>query len=141
MLYDSKRLNKFSLAQIAFNAAGTKFYFPDQPQLRGKRIQKISAYNYNLMLRNPDGIPPVQVSAFTNSFLILYVNGREDIKIPLYNLTTQTGVNPGTFYTNNGYIPLFDLPIVWEKSYVLCPTTYTPTAPQEAWVFGVFFQD
>lgn len=140
MLYDSKRLSKFSLAQIPINAAGTKFYFPDQPNLRGKKIQKITAYHNNLYPKTPDGINIVDVTSFYIGFLVLYVNGREDLKIPLYHLTTQTSTFSDVYFTNNGYIPLFDLPIVWEKSYILCPTTYTPTG-QEAWQFGVFYQD
>lgn len=141
MFFDNKRVSKFSLAQIATKANGTKFYFPDQPQLRGKKIQKISCYFYGLYLRNPDNIQLVQSTALRDGFFIGYVNGREDIKIPLYHLVTQTGLSGDTFYTNNGYIPLFELPIVWEKSYVLIPNGYTLTAAQEVFMFGVFYQD
>jgi hypothetical protein len=141
MLFDNKRLSKFAWAQIQINATGTKFYFPDQPNLRGKRIQKITAYFYGLYLRNPDNIQLVQSGALRDGFFIGYVNGREDIKIPLYHLVTQTGLSADTFYTNNGYIPLFELPIVWEKSYVLIPNSYALTAPQEVFMFGVFYQD
>jgi hypothetical protein len=141
MLFDNKRLSKFALAQIQINATGTKFYFPDQPNLRGKKIQKITAYFYGLYLKNPDNIALVQSQALRDGFLIAYVNGREDIKIPLYHLVTQTGLSGDTFYTNNGYIPLFELPIVWEKSYVLVPNSYALTAAQEVFMFGVFYQD
>jgi hypothetical protein len=141
MFYDSKRLSKFALAQIAINAAGTKFYFPDQPNLRGKKIQKISAYHKNIYPATPDNITLVDVTVFYNAFLVLYVNGREDLKIPLFHLTTQTSTNSDVYYTNNGYIPLFELPIVWEKSYILVPTGYTPSVAQEAYMFGVFYQD
>jgi hypothetical protein len=141
MLFDNKRLTKFALASISINSAGSKFYFPDQPNLRGKKIQKIAAYHRAIYPRTPDNIPLVQATAFQNSFLIAYVSGREDLKIPLYHLTTQTNLNGNTFFTNNGYIPLFELPIVWEKSYILCSIGYTPVDPQEAWQFGVFYQD
>jgi len=141
MFYDNKRVSKFSLAQIAINATGSKFYFPDQPQLRGKKIQKISCYFTELYQKSPDNIQLIQGVAINEGFLILYVNGRDDIKMPLFHLVTQTSTNPGTFYTNNGYIPLFDLPIVWEKSYVLIPNSYALTAPQEAFMFGVFYAD
>ena len=142
MFFDSKRVSKFSLAQIAINSPGTKFYFPDQPQLRGKKMQKIVCYFDALYPKNPDNITVIDQNAMLNGFLILYVNGRDDIKIPLYHLVTQTqpGI-AGSFFTNNGYIPLADLPIVWEKSYVLVPSIYTPVAPQETFMFGVFYAD
>lgn len=142
MLFDNKRVQKFSLAQIALNAAGTKFYFPDQPQLRKKKIQKVTCYFDLLYAKNPDNIPLINQNAMTDGFLVLYVNGRDDIKIPLFNLVTQTQPgSAGSFFTNNGYIPLFDLPIVWEKSYVIVPSIYTPTFPQETFMFGVFYAD
>lgn len=142
MFFDNKRVSKFSLAQIAFNAAGTKFYFPDQPQLRGKKIQKVTCYFDTLYAKNPDNIALITSVAMNEGFLVLYVDGRDDIKIPLFNLVTQAQPNSAnSFFTNNGYIPMFDLPIVWEKSYVLVPTTYTPTAAQETFMFGVFYQD
>jgi|688.fasta_scaffold137772_1 hypothetical protein len=142
MFFDSKRVSKFSLAQIAINSPGTKFYFPDQPQLRGKKMQKIVCYFDVLYPKNPDNITVIDQNAMLNGFLILYVNGRDDIKMPLYHLVTQTqpGIG-GSFFTNNGYIPLSDLPIVWEKSYVLVPSIYTPVAPQETFMFGVFYAD
>jgi len=49
MYFDNKRVSKFSLVSININAAGNKWYFPDQPQLRGKKIEKIVAYDDRLM--------------------------------------------------------------------------------------------
>jgi hypothetical protein len=120
---------------------GTKFYFPDQPQLRGKKIEKVSAYFNGLYPVNPDNVNVINANALYNGFLILYVNNREDIKIPLYHLVTQTAsASSDTYFSNNGYIPFNELPIVWEKSYVLVPSGYT-SATQEAFMFGVFYKD
>jgi hypothetical protein len=141
MLFNNKRLTKFALVSITFNATGTKFYFPDQPNLRGKKIQKITAYHRAIYPKTPDNVTLVQATAFQNSFFVAYVNGEDAVKMPLYHLTTQTNLNGNTFYTNNGYIPLFDLPVVWEKSYILSSTGYTPNVAQEAWQLGVFYQD
>lgn len=142
MLFDNKRVSKFSLAPITVNAPGTKFYFPDQPQLRGKKIQKVVCYFDTLYAKSPDNIALITQAAMNDGFLILYVNGRDDIKMPLYHLVTQTQpATAGSFFTNNGYIPLFDLPIIWEKSYVLVPSIYTPTTAQEVFLFGVFYAD
>lgn len=141
MLYDSKKVSKYALAQIPINSNSTKYTFPDQPQLRGKKIQKIVCYYDVLCPKSPDNIALVKPGALIEGFLVLYVDEREDIKIPLYHLVTQTNITETAYYTNNGYIPLNDLKIVWEKSYVLCPAGYTLTAAQEVFVFGVFYAD
>jgi hypothetical protein len=142
MFYDSKRVSKFSLVSISVTAVGNKWYFPDQPQLRGKKIQKIVAYDDRIMPFSPDNVPLIQGGSFADIFLILYVNDREDIKMPCSHLFTQTSaISASAVQNNNGYIPLFDLPIVWEKSYVNAPGSYTPLTSQEVFMFGVFYQD
>jgi len=142
MYYDSKRVSKFSLVSISVTAVGNKWYFPDQPQLRGKKIQKIVAYDDRLIPFSPDNVPLIQGGSFADIFLVLYVNDREDIKMPCSHLFTQTSaISASAVQNNNGYIPLFDLPIVWEKSYVNAPGSYTPLNPQEVFMFGVFYAD
>lgn len=145
MFFDNKRVSNFSLVTISITAAGTKWYFPDQPQLRGKKIQKISVYGDLLLTKSPDNVTIVTQSVLSKAFLIAYVNGREDIKIPLIHLSSNTGNmtvgGPAIMQNTNGYIPLYELPIVWEKSYIQAPTTYTPTAAQEVFMLGVFYQD
>jgi hypothetical protein len=141
MYFDNKRVSKFSLVSINITAAGNKWYFPDQPQLRGKKIEKIVAYDDRLMPFSPDNIPLV-TGVLSQLFLILYVNDREAIKMPCVHLVTQTSnINPAFVYNNNGYIPVADLPVIWEKSYINAPATYTPVSPQEVFMFGVFYAD
>lgn len=142
MFYDSKRVANFSLVSINVTAAGNKWYFPDQPQLRGKKIQKIVAYDDRVLPFSPDNIPTTAAGALVDIFLVLYVNNREDIKMPCGHLLTQTsGTSAAATQNVNGYVPLNDLPIIWEKSYVNAPATYTPFAPQEVFLFGVFYAD
>jgi hypothetical protein len=56
-------------------------------------------------------------------------------------LTQTSGTSAAATQNVNGYVPLNDLPIIWEKSYVNAPGTYTPFAPQEVFLFGVFYAD
>jgi hypothetical protein len=140
MFYDNKRVENFSLVTIPITAAGTNFIFPDQPQLRGKKIQKIVVYFNDQYPKSPDNISLVDSSAMDRCFLILYVNEREDLKIPLSNLITTSTITGLAQVNNNGYIPLADLNIMWSKSYVKAPTTYTPTGT-EVFQFGVFYKD
>ena len=142
MFYDSKRVSKFTLVSISVTAPASKLYFPDQPQLKGKKIQKIVAYDDRLIPFSPDNIPLIQGGSLGDVFLILYVNDREQIKMPCSHLLTQTSaLNASAVQNNNGYIPIYDLPIIWEKSYVNAPGSYTPLNPQEVFLFGVFYQD
>jgi hypothetical protein len=142
MFYDSKRVANFSLVSINVTAVGNRWYFPDQPQLRGKKIQKIVAYDDRVVPFSPDNIPVTAAGSLVDIFLVLYVNDREDIKMPGAHLLTQTsGISAAATQNVNGYVPLNDLPIIWEKSYVNAPGTYTPFAPQEVFLFGVFYAD
>lgn len=141
MFYDNKRVENFSLVTIPINAAGTNFTFPDQPNLRGKKVQKIAAYMADQYPTSPENIPLVDVNAMERCFLVLYVNEREDIKIPLSHLFTTSSTTGLAWVNNNGYIPLADLNIMWSKSYIKAPTTYTPTNPQEVFMLGVFYKD
>jgi hypothetical protein len=142
MFYDSKRVANFSLVSINVTAVGNKWYFPDQPQLRGKKIQKIVVYDDRVVPFSPDNIPTTAAGGLVDIFLVLYVNNREDIKMPCCHLLTQTsGTSAAATQNVNGYVPLNDLPVIWEKSYVNAPASYTPFAPQEVFLFGVFYAD
>lgn len=146
MLYDSKRVDKFCLVTIQITVTGNKWYFPDQPQLRGKKIQRIVYYDAAIVPKSPDNVPTIIPGAFKDQFLILYVNNRDDFKMPLSNLFTLNTVpalaaGAICVVNNNGYTPLNNLPIVWEKSYVNAPLSYTPTTAQEVFMFGVFYTD
>jgi hypothetical protein len=141
MFYDSKRIKNYSFVTLPVQSAGTysQFNFPDQPQLRGKKVDKINFYSAAQVPYSPDGGTGITTNTLINSWLVLYIGDREDIKIPLLSLINITSATAGTVVNNNGYIPLQDLSIVWEKSYIRCPNSVIVTA-NTAFMFGVFYK-
>lgn len=141
MFFDNKRISNFSLVEIPVQTAGTylNFNFPDQPQLRGKKVEKIAFYGEAQLNFSPNGGAAVTNANLQKCWLVLYINGREDIKIPVISLINITSNTAGTFVNNNGYIPLNDVNIIWEKSYVKAPIGATVPA-NTSFMFGVFYK-
>jgi hypothetical protein len=142
MIYDSKPVSNFKLLQVLTtnNSNSTNYQFPDQPELRDRKVEKISMYNTSLIGTTPNNITPVSQTITTQCFLVLYVNEREDIKIPLSSLVNTIGLAGGALYSSvNGYIPLDDIKIVWSKSYIKNPKGTVITGNQ-GFIFGVFYK-
>lgn len=141
MYYDNKRVSNYSLVSIPVGTAGTylNFNFPDQPQLRGRKVERIVSYNSAQLPTSPDGqalIPPADLQ---HCYLVLYIDGREDIKISLPHLSTISSVSGASVVNVNGYVPLQDVNIIWEKSYVKAPRGIA-VAANSAFCFGVFYK-
>lgn len=141
MFFDNKRVVNYSLVSLPVQSAGTytNFNFPDQPQLRGKKVERVTAYSGEAIPRTPDGGVVAQSGDISQCFLVLYIDGREDIKIALPHLCTLSSVTGGTVVNYNSYIPLNDVNIIWEKSYVKAPNGLTLVA-NSAFLFGVFYK-
>jgi hypothetical protein len=141
MFFDNKRISNFSLVELPVQTAGTylNFNFPDQPQLRGRKVERITFYGEAQCGFSPNGNAAITNTVLSRAFLVLYVNDREDIKMPIGSLINITSNTAGTFVNNNGYIPLNDLQVIWEKSYVKAPQGATVVA-NSSWMFGVFYK-
>ena len=141
MFYDNKRVSNYSLVSIPVQSAGTylNFNFPDQPQLRGRKVERITSYSGEAIPRSPDGGVVATSGEISQCYLVLYIDGREDIKISLSNICTLSSVTGGTVININSYIPLNDVNIIWEKSYVKAPGGLTLVA-NSAFIFGVFYK-
>jgi hypothetical protein len=141
MFYDNKRVSNYSLVSIPVATAGTylNFNFPDQPQLRGRKVERIVNYNQSQVPTSPDGQAVIPAASVQQCYLVLYINGREDIKISLVHLSTLASNTGAVLINNNGYIPLQDVNIIWEKSYVKAPRGIA-VAANSAICFGVFYK-
>lgn len=141
MFFDNKRISNYCLVELPVQTAGTylNFNFPDQPQLRGRKIERIAFYGEAQCGFSPNGGVAITNAIISRSFLVLYVGDREDIKMPISSLINITSNTAGTVVNNNGYIPLQDLAVVWEKSYVKAPQGATVVA-NSSWMFGVFYK-
>lgn len=129
MLYDQKPLDRFELVNIVVPASSTQtqFFFPDLPNLRNAKVDKITS-NCNMEIpQSPDGDPLVAVTEYYNAYLVLNIGNSEYIRMPLINTNVISGVIGGNVVTpsayramknTNGYIPIANLPVYWSKSYI-----------------------
>jgi hypothetical protein len=69
----------------------TKFFFPDQPQLRGAKIQGIQVYTPTALTKTPlSGSTPVTLADLKQSYLTLY---QGDLQIVLQLPVLQFNIN------------------------------------------------
>jgi hypothetical protein len=129
MLFDQKPLDRFELVNIVVPASSTlnQFFFPDLPNLRNAKVDKITS-NCNMEIpRSPDNDPLVAKSEYYNAYLILNIGNSEYVRMPLINTNVITGIIGGdlvndlqyrTMRNTNGYIPIANLNVYWSKSYI-----------------------
>jgi hypothetical protein len=129
MNYDNKGVSKYELVEVVIPSTatvGSQYFFPDLPNLKNVKTEKLSAYNSALFALTPENYTPITSQDMKGVFLILNISDTEDIKMPLSNLVNIGNFSSaGVYFNSNGYIPLADLPIRWSKSYykfVVAPT-------------------
>ena len=126
--------------QVPLNSSLTRYYFPDQPQLRNARIVAIVAYNTAAISASIlTGSTPVTTADLKKSFLTLYSGDMQ-----LVNSLPMTSLNNIQNGTTDGSDPaVFEVPeidsmvISWTKSYVNLPTALSTT--NVAYSFGVYY--
>ena len=142
MLTTGFKVGKYELVTIVVQAGDkrTEFYFPDLPNLRNAHIQSISVYNDNTVSVDPNNIPTLSVADLRQSFLVLNINDKEDIKIPMGTLCNikYQGSPVYNIANINGYMPFAGQIVTWPKSYVKFPNGHD--AGQFSIVIGVFYK-
>lgn len=110
---------------IPANSSGTKFPYPDIPQLRDDTTQDIvimglETFSVDSMPLSPNGNAVATMAFLLNSFLILYVEGEESFRqVPLVRLqpnwqSLATGLLQGAQET----MAVENLRVDWNKSYI-----------------------
>lgn len=124
------KTTKYQLVELqvpATGAAGQRFYFQDQPQLRSQQgqmviIESIETFSDQAVPNSPlSNNPGPTVAQLTSAFLVLNVRGYEDVQ-----LVPLAAINRVYADTGAGFVPyvndlflLQDLYAVdWTKSYV-----------------------
>lgn len=143
MLASNFKLRKFELVTIVVAAASgdREFYFPDQPNLRNARILTISSYNGFINTKDPNNINTMTVNDLRQSYLVLNINDKEDVKLPmviLSNFANPQGASTDVSNTINGYLPFAGQVVTWSKSYVKFPNGHD--AGQFSIMLGVFYE-
>jgi len=126
---------------IPANSTQTRFYFPDQPNLRFTNLLNLVSYTQSniqtSILSNSDIISS---SDALNDYLVLYFDDKEAVnRIPLSELTSATDLTGLTF----GSIPALKnmfagQQVTWAKSYIILPTALAP-ANNTSVPFGVYY--
>lgn len=142
MLATGFKVNKYEFVSIVVNANDTRseVYFPDLPNLRNAQIETISLYSAQMISGDPNNIITMSGTDTKKSFLVLNINDKEDIKIPmvsLVSLVTLAGVG-GNLSNQNGYLSFNKQVVRWSKSYVKFPDGHS--ASQFAICLGVFYK-
>lgn len=143
------KTTKYQLVELqipATAAAGQRFYFQDQPQLRSQSgnqiyIESIETFSVGAQTLSPlSGLAVATAAAILNATLVLNVGGYEDIQgVPLAALNRIT---PDAA----AYVPaVYDLFLLadlyrvdWTKSY--CQLT-AGTGAAYAYLFGVRYKN
>ena len=136
------RTKKYELVELIIPAAstGNRYNFPDLPKLRYTALSAIESFTADDFPATATGNALVSITNFQRSFLVLYIDGREDLyRIPLVSLhrTQNSANNPfvrALFQTSGQKV-------TWEKSYVQTSQAFSP-APntQFSFLFGVYYE-
>jgi hypothetical protein len=116
---------------IGANLTGTRFPYPDIPQLRMDSTQDIiitgiQIYTIENMPLSPNGNIVATTAQILNSFLTLYIQGEESVRqFPLINAQNifqalATGTTQQTFEA----VKLNNLIVDWNKSYIQAAAAY-----------------
>jgi hypothetical protein len=114
----------------------TKFFFPDQPQLRGAKIQGIQIYTPTALTKTPlTGSTPVTLADMKQSYLTLYQGDLQIVlNLPILNFNGISDLTSPFVYN----LPeMNDIDISWTKSYISTSTALGTT--NVAYSFGIFY--
>jgi hypothetical protein len=139
-----QKIQRYDFLEVVIpqNSTGTKFYFPDQPQLRFVSMLKLEVYTPGTVTNSIlSGNPLLTIANLRNTFLVLYYNDKESVnRIPLMVLnniaTNSTTAEPYTFNDEN----FNGQQVIWSKSYIQTTTAYSGiTTSNFSVCFGVYY--
>jgi len=136
-------LKRFEAVEIPVNnTSGTRWAFPDQPQLRNAFVNAIQVYGPGAITATPNSLAtPAPVSEMKKATITLYSGDIQLVlNMPLLSLNNVVGYDT-TSTQNNPYV--FQLPdlqgliISWTKSYITLSSA--SASSNIAFSFGVYY--
>lgn len=134
------KTNKYQLISINVpeNSTGTRYNFPDQPNLRNAGLVSVATYSNKAISVGPNGETISPIDDFKKAYLVLVNGNQEDIfRIPLVELNR---IVPNNFDAAE-YVPaithlieFMGQQIDWSKSYI-----QLGSAPSVSTAFSFFF--
>ena len=126
---------------IPASSTGTRFYAPDQPQLRFTSLLNLVCYTTDTISNSIlSGNPLLSIANLQKTFLVLYYNDKESVsKIPVLELNRVVS-NAATAAYSFDITPFAGQQIIWAKSYIQTPTAYgSISASNFSVCFGVYY--
>jgi hypothetical protein len=135
----SGAVKRFELVELIINAGstGTRFPYPDIPQLRDDTTQDIiicglKTWSVDALPLTANGNTNATYAQLANSFLTLYIEGEESVRqVPLIDLLhMRQALATGVTFNNTEQVKTEYLKVDWNKTYVQAATPYgTVVAP------------
>jgi len=141
MIAGRHQVKKFEFIETIVQAGSTsaqQFFFPDYPQLRDAKCTYLSAYNSTFQPVTSSNIPTVSASDAANGFVVLVINDKEEIKLPISSLFNIGDSANFVGYNVNGYLPLNQVVVKWSKSYIKFSAPIA--AGQFSVAFGLYYE-
>ena len=126
---------------IPASSSGTRFYAPDQPQLRFTSLLNLVCYTTDTISNSIlSGNPLLSIANLQKTFLVLYYNDKESVnRIPVLELNRVVS-NAATAAYSFDITPFAGQQIIWAKSYIQTPTAYgSISASNFSVCFGVYY--
>lgn len=123
------------------SSTGTRFYFPDQPQLRFVSLLNLVCYTPDTITNSVlSGNPLLTIANLKNTYLVLYYNDKESVnRIPVLELN-RVATNSATGAFSFDITPFAGQQIIWAKSYIQTPLAYSSiTTSNFSVCFGVYY--
>jgi hypothetical protein len=145
-------LKRYELVELVIPAGstGTRFPYPDIPQLRNDTTQDIiicglETFSVDELPLTANGNAVATWPQLANSFLTLYVNSEESVRqVPLIRLNPlRQAAGGGVTFNASDKLKLEYLQIDWNKTYIQAATPYgTILAPntQFSILLGVWYK-
>lgn len=132
------RIKRFQSVEVNVPTSSTltKFFFPDQPQLRNAKIQGIQVYTPTVLTKTPlSGSTPTTLADLKQSYLTLYQGDLQIVfQLPILNFN---GIDDKTSPFVYQLPEINDIDISWTKSYVSTAAALATT--NVAYSFGIFY--
>lgn len=145
-------LKRYELVELVIPAGstGTRFPYPDIPQLRDDTTQDIiicgmETFSVDAMPLAPSGNAVATFIQLGNSFLTLYVEGEESVRqVPFIRMNAMRQASAtGTTFNVVDRLPIEYLKVDWNKTYVQAAAPFgTSGAPnaQFSIMLGVWYK-
>ena len=133
------KVQRFEAVEISVPSGSvlTQFNFPDLPNLRNARIDRIVFYTAGTISATPlTGSTPVTTADMKKSFVTLYEGDLQLLyRVPI--LEFNNIVNSATDPYQNDPLDINGITISWTKSFISLPSALSTTSV--AYSIGVFY--